>query len=222
MRRTSFALGLAALLAAACSSSSAPVIPAANDAGASGEDGPDTTPPPPLDGAPGVVPSSDGGGAASETGAPSAPEAGVDAGPNITPAFLGGNEMCLESPLPAAPGGGTSCIMMLSGVPMGCGQPGLSPATPEQITAFEVFLGLTEEDAAVFGNLCQLAQLPASTSAGTDCSSAASGWCYVPRACAADPAPCSQAICITDAFAAVANYANDTWTGYTSAFLYCP
>ena len=68
----------------------------------------------------------------------------------------------------------------------------------------------------------ELAQLAPSASAGSDCASADSGWCEVPRGCASNPGPCTQAICTTAAFDAVANYTSTGWTGYTVAIFDCP
>ncbi|HLK37064.1 MAG TPA: hypothetical protein VKU41_09970 [Polyangiaceae bacterium] len=161
-----------------------------------------------------------------ETGTPPL-EAGMDAGaeaeggPSYSVAVLGPADVCLPSPLPASPDGGTSCAVLLVGVPSGCGQPGLAPLTPSELAFVEKLLGA--RDAAMLNNACELQQLPAAPSSGTDCASAGSGWCYVPRACASNPAPCTQALCSTAAFDSnVAQFGNQQHPGYGTAFLYCP
>jgi hypothetical protein len=218
MRSGSFAIGLVALVAAACSSSSsAPVGPAACEGGACGED---AESPPPNDSGPPVVPEG-GGTPVADAGEPPGADAGADAGSPLMPAFLNN---CLVSPLSTLPDGQTSCTVLLIGVHAGCAQPGLSPATPQEVAALLAYIGVPDDDGSVLGNACELAQLAPSASAGSDCSSAASGWCDVPtRGCTTySTGPCTQAICTTAAFDAVANYTSTGWTGYTNAFFDCP
>ena len=212
MRSGSFAMGLVALVAAACSSHSPESLPPSsspNDSGA------------PVESTEAGATSEAGTPPVADAGEPPGADAGDDAGSPLMPAFLNN---CLVSPLPALPDGQTSCTVLLIGVPAGCAQPGLSPATPQEVAALLAYIGVPDDDGSVLGNACELAQLAPSASAGSDCSSAASGWCDVPtRGCTTyTTGPCEQAICTTAAFGAVANYANHTWTGYANAFFDCP
>jgi hypothetical protein len=214
--RLSFAAALASALAqAACSSSSGQSTPSACDGGECGTEG--------LDGSlAGDGPSADQSSSANDSSAtpeaaPGGPEAGADAGRALTVAFLN-SSLCLSASLPASPDGGTTCGILLIGVKAGCAQPGLSPATAEEIALVASTLSVHDYDAATFGNVCEVAQLPPSPTAGTDCASAASGWCYVPRACKVDPGQCAQALCTTAAFDTVAG---PQLSGYGTAFLDC-
>jgi hypothetical protein len=212
MRSGSFAIGLMALVAAACSATHAPESlppsPSPNDSGVPVESTEAST-------------TSEAATPVADAGEPPGADAGDDAGSPLMPAFLNN---CLVSPLPTLPDGQTSCTVLLIGVHAGCAQPGLSPATPQEVAALLAYIGVSDDDGSVLGNACELAQLAPSASAGSDCSSAASGWCDVPtRGCATyATGPCAQAICTTAAFGAVANYANNTWTGYGTAFFDCP
>jgi hypothetical protein len=210
MRSGSFAMGLVALVAAACSThgpGSLPPSPPPNDSGVPVESTEAST-------------TSEAATPTADAGEPPGADGGDDAGSPLMPAFL---NTCLLSPLPALPDGQTSCTVLLIGVNAGCAQPGLSPATPQEVAALLAYIGVPDDDGSALGNACELAQLAPSASAGSDCSSAASGWCDVPRGCTTySTGPCAQAICTTAAFGAVANYTSTGWTGYTTAFFDCP
>jgi hypothetical protein len=212
MRSGSFAMGLVALVAAACSAhgpQSVPPSSSPNDGGA------------PIESTEAGA-TSEAATPVADAGEPPGADAGDDAGSPLMPAFLN-DGICLDSPLPAGPDGKSSCTVLLTGVTAGCAQPGLAPATPEEDAALLAYLGIRDDvDGSVLGHPCELAQLAPSASAGSDCASAASGWCEVPRGCASNPGSCTQAICTTAAFDAVANYTSTGWTGYTAAFFDCP
>ena len=121
------------------------------------------------------------------------------------------NTSCLSFALPVV-GGMAQCRTLLAGIDGGCGLPGLSQATPADLTAVGMDLQ-AQGVGPLNGALCELQELAASNGSPGCANEQAAGWCYVHGSCAqGGSAACSQIICTTGAFGSEhVSYAEGAW-----------
>jgi hypothetical protein len=162
----------------------------------------------------GGTPSSPGSGGAQCSPGSSVSSGGsppADAGFSRFSRLLLGNTGCLPDTLPELANGMTTCSVFFAGVAAGCGQPGLSPASAEEVaaaTAYFMSVSLPVPD-----GICAFTQVSPVPGCANE---AESGWRYAHGACSADAgSTCDQAICTTAGFDA------DSIAG-AQAFFACP
>ncbi len=110
------------------------------------------------------------------------------------------NGRCLPEQLPP------NCHLVLLAVRDGCGQPGLSPASPaDQALIAARFMALPP------GDNCQVNELM-----GNCTDQPTAGWCYVHSSCSPSDPPCPQAVCASSGFLLAVQ------TDFFAAVLICP
>jgi hypothetical protein len=135
-------------------------------------------------------------GASGNAGGPTTLSAGVH-----VVLHFGLNDECAGDQVLPVMNGQANCRVVLTGVNGSCTTPGLLGVTPSDESAV-IAAARAAGATSVEQPVCQVTQLPASSSAACAGSSAA-GWCYVNGACdATSTKTCADAICVTPTFAA--------------------